>query len=457
VNKRGYLTPNTGATEYLCRAVSIPIDDEMLMIAAVSGALLELTREWNWEQYGDMTPAETAEVMQLVYDSYIAGCTDCPLPYPYDIILDGPLHPVRTGQGGHLEELVDGEWVTPTGDYEVPAVPAREEATEEERRCLAAANAVFVLETLYETATDTFLGEGTDVAVYEAVLGALIGILGPWAGFSMASGIGLAFSAFLVFYELLETVIADVWTGDFSDDLRCLFYNCSDDTADVVTFDWDCIREGINELIFVSGGDLDKQLLYQQVLFILSIISVDGLNIAGAQTDITTADCDECGDFCWLFDFGSSNGGFSLFGSSGGFYDTSLTPDRWRAAQNWTGFPNRIGIRAHRTFSARFITRLEIDHSLDKIIGGSGDAGTIRLRNAGVVVFTSPGTIVDCGGWARRTDVYFPNVMADEILFGTDVHTNGQSDGCSGASGQYYCFGILMAGDGSNPIGTNNC
>jgi len=438
----------------------IPIDDNLYFMAAVSGALLELTKDWNWEQYGTMTAAEAAAAMLELYTAYTlddCGEHGCELPYPYDIILDGPLHPVRINPDGHLEELVDGEWQAPGGDYEVPAVPAREEGTEEERRCLAAANAVFVLDTLYETATDSFLLDGTDAAVYEAVLTALVAILGPWAGFSMASGIGLALGAFLVFFELLETVTADVWTDDFSDQLRCLFYNCSTDTADVVTFDWSCIQSGIAELVFVAGGDLNTQLLYQQVLFILNIITIDGLNLAGATTDITSADCDECGDWCYLFDFATSNGGFSVPSGSGGFYDTSLTPDRWRAAQNWPGLPNRIGIRATRTFTARFITRLEIDHELDKVIGGFGDVGTIILLHAGLVTFTSPSTVANCGTFSRRTDVYFPNVMADTIRFGTDVHTNGQSDGCTGANGQYYCYDILIAGDGSNPIGADNC
>jgi len=454
-----WLTPNEEVDGVVCRPLFIPVDDQLYFLAAVNGALLELTHVWNWEDFGTMSAQDAADMMNEMYAAYATdtGCSTviCDFPPPYDIDIGFPIRIIRIGDDGHFEELIDGVWTTPEGDYEVPAVPEREEPTEEERRCLAAANAVAVLASLYETATDTFLSDGTEAGVYEAFLGAIASGLGAWAVGFAASGIGLAIAAFFAFYELLETVTDDLWTAGFSEQLQCIFYNCSNDASDVVTFDWECIREGLSELSFTFGTDLDKQLLVQQVLFILSIIGVDGLNHAGATTSVGSADCDECGDWCWLFDFATSNGGFAA--AYGGFYDTSLTPDRWRAAQNVVGFPNRIGIRATRSFSSRFITRLEIDHELDKVIGGFGDNGTINLLSGGLLVWSSPSTVALCGGYSRRTEVFFPNVVADEIRFGTDVHTNGQPDGCSGANGQYYCYDILIAGEGSNPIGTDNC
>jgi len=313
VTKRGYLTPNSGATETQCRSVVVPIDDQLLFLAAVSGALLELTYEWNWEQYGDMTPAEAAETMLQLYVNYAdTSCSDlCALPYPYDVILDGPLYPIRLGSDGHFETLVDGVWGPPTGDYEVPSVPAREESTEYERKCLASANAAFVLQLLYETATDSFLVDGTDAAVYEAVLGALVAVLGPWAGFSMASGIGLAIAGFFIFYELLETITADLWTPEFTDQVTCIFYNAATDTSDVITFDWSAVISGFWELSVEAGLDLNTQLLVQQVVFLLNVIGVDGLNAAGGTTEVTEYNCSLCiGEWCYEWDWfdGGSHG-----------------------------------------------------------------------------------------------------------------------------------------------------
>jgi len=440
------------------RCICVPVPNDPDWIGAFFGQLQRLSLQSIW----DRDEAHTAEVVARrwldVYFATLEGnCSGgiCEVPPPFEIDIGINIEIVRIGEGGHWEVLIDGVWTTPTGDYEIPPVPEREESTADERRCLAAANAAAALQQTYEDATDAFTSDGTQVAVYEAILATLITRLGAWAAGFAASSVGFYFAAFLLFYELLETITSDVWTTEFNDEFLCILYKSSNDTAGVVTFDWEMIFAELTEMTFQAGADLERQQLIQQIRFMLTMIGVDGINHAGATTFVTSADCDECGDWCYLFDFSVSNGGFTTQG--GGFYDTSLTPDRWRAAQNWPGLPNRIGIRAHRTFSARFITRLEIDHELDKLIGGSGDAGTINLLNGGVLVYVSPGTVSDCGGYSRLTDVYFPNVVADEIRFGTDVHTNGQSDGCSGANGQYYCYDILIAGQGSNPIGSDNC
>jgi len=456
-----WLTPNEGATEFFCRLLRIPLDDRLQLLAAVNGALLELTHEWNWEDYGTMSAEDTAELMNEIYAEYAQGsCAEdcvCTIPPEYGIDIGIELKVIRINTEGHPQELVGGEWVEPTGAYEIPAIAAREESTAEERRCLAAANAAAALEQFYEDATDAYQTLGTPAAVVDALLGAIVLIMGAFGQATAASNIAFGQNIFSTFFDIFGLITGDVWTDNFTDEFSCILYNNSVDTAGVVTFDYEAIKQNLYDMTFQSGGDLDRQLLIQQLHYLLFITGIDGVNIAGTTTSISTYDCDECGDFCYLFDFATSNGGFAVVSGTGGFYDTTLTPDRWRAAQNWSGLPNRIGLRASRTISPRFITRIEIDHELDKIIGGFGDAGTILLLNGGLIVWQSDSTIANCGTFARRTDVYYPNVIADTIRFGTDVHTNGQTDGCSGASGQYYCYDILIAGEGSNPIGADNC
>lgn len=50
----------------------------------MSGALLELTYEWNWEQFGTMTPKETALAMLEIYNAYAldSACEEL-VPTPY--------------------------------------------------------------------------------------------------------------------------------------------------------------------------------------------------------------------------------------------------------------------------------------------------------------------------------------------------------------------------------------
>lgn len=65
-----YLTPNTIPNDdFVCRVVRIPNDPALVW--AFSGAIIELTKRYNWEQFGEMTPDETAEACQSVLFEYL--------------------------------------------------------------------------------------------------------------------------------------------------------------------------------------------------------------------------------------------------------------------------------------------------------------------------------------------------------------------------------------------------
>jgi len=60
--RRGYLTGDTvTATDYICRRLLIPNDLDLIL--AVNGAITELTRVHNWEQFGAATVNETVALM----------------------------------------------------------------------------------------------------------------------------------------------------------------------------------------------------------------------------------------------------------------------------------------------------------------------------------------------------------------------------------------------------------
>lgn len=63
-----WLTPETLPSVLLCRRLSIPSD--LRLIAAVSGALSELTKAENWEQFGSQTPEDTAYAMMVMLNGY---------------------------------------------------------------------------------------------------------------------------------------------------------------------------------------------------------------------------------------------------------------------------------------------------------------------------------------------------------------------------------------------------
>lgn len=66
---RGYLTPETIPTATICRRLAIP--EDMLIIAAVSGALSELTYSSNWQQFGAITPEQMAQRMSEMFSQYL--------------------------------------------------------------------------------------------------------------------------------------------------------------------------------------------------------------------------------------------------------------------------------------------------------------------------------------------------------------------------------------------------
>lgn len=63
-----WLTPDF-ESGIVCRSISIPLP----LVDAVNGAIGKLMNEWSWEQFGDMTPAECAELAVELWNSYIEG------------------------------------------------------------------------------------------------------------------------------------------------------------------------------------------------------------------------------------------------------------------------------------------------------------------------------------------------------------------------------------------------
>lgn len=65
-----WLTPNnTPTTRRRRRVLSIP--DDLLWVAAVTGALVEMTKRWNWEAFGEVAPEEAAETAKIMLEEYL--------------------------------------------------------------------------------------------------------------------------------------------------------------------------------------------------------------------------------------------------------------------------------------------------------------------------------------------------------------------------------------------------
>jgi len=256
--------------------------------------------------------AACAEVIAAWYDDL---CGDCVLP-------DGdPI--LRIGEDGDLEQLIDGEWSEPTGDYVIPPPEARTEPTPEERRCLAALNAANGLKLLYEEYTDVW-GEHLGLAESIVDIAAfIIGFIAPPVGLTMKALALIAFGAWKIAFDTVEFVTADFWTSGFDDNIKCALLRSAIDTDGVVTFDWEMINnELINQIEWIDPT-LGSYTLAGQVRWMLAQITEGGLNLLGATTAITEGDCDECADVhCKRIDFRLSDGTGEGFAIGGGTYSS---------------------------------------------------------------------------------------------------------------------------------------
>lgn len=97
-----WLTPaDATPTGITCRVLLIP--DDLEYIQAVTGALLELTYPYNWEQYGAATPDEVAALFQTMLFEYLESECEVAAPVGATMLWHMPTPPSRwiicDGQG----------------------------------------------------------------------------------------------------------------------------------------------------------------------------------------------------------------------------------------------------------------------------------------------------------------------------------------------------------------------
>lgn len=292
-----WLTPNSPPPDdERGRCFSVP--DDVELIAAVSGALLPLTYAANWEQFGSMTPDEAASIMSAAFEIFVNGdCCDGCTPKIAGRRL------VRISPITHKFEQIsdDGEtWETPDGDLTVPPQTGRDEPTDDERKCSAAANAAHVMHLLYDEALELyeneidpaaaldFWGEYAGEILFEA-LGVLVSHFAPLVGYMWTT-----------LYGVMEILTYNAWRERLERDLTCLFLEHATIDSGIVTFDYPAIQTGLFTSAHTQENDL---LVLGQVWYMLAIIGADGLNLAGETTAVDDAEC-PCGTWyrTWEYD-----------------------------------------------------------------------------------------------------------------------------------------------------------
>ena len=198
--------------------------------------------------------------------------------------------PVLIQLGGGVVGVVmpdDTVVPTPTGDptydgREHAPPPAPRGGSETDNKCTAAANAVNTLLALHATVARLIsVPDALTIAV--AVAGLLISLL----FIPIAVGIIVAIIA-----GGAMTIFAALTYGDFDStvqhDLQCILDCNATDTDGVVTFNFDAVKSAV-------GDNIEALNIWAAIDKYLDIIGESGLNLAGATTAITSADCSDCG------------------------------------------------------------------------------------------------------------------------------------------------------------------
>lgn len=380
---QAWLTPdNIEEADTLCRPLSI----DRSLAAYVTGALLPLTQPWNWEQHGTMTAQEASELFTVMLENWVTECNEgciCEVPLDEDFGIELNIRIIRRSATGHTQELVDGEWVTPTGDYEVPPIPEREEALEVDRLCLAAANAAFVLESVYEEVTDAIAIELSAASVFGAIFDAAIALVGVWAGPTAAGHAAFAKTAFDAFVQTADALGSDVWNAAFTDELTCFLHEFAQSDGNVVTFEFPQMRAAVFDEFLNAGGELDtdRALLWGQVGYLMDLLAAGGIDTAGSTTAVTEYDCIPCDDFCYFYNLGTNNGGFQ--------HIAPFTLGTWTPGGGWLGsFLNSASQRnvyIEKLFDNTYVR--EFTFGYDKAAGsGANNATQIAWYRDGALI-----------------------------------------------------------------------
>lgn len=439
-----YPTPSEIPEDTGCRTFQIPSDPAWF--ALFMGALYPLTLPESFQQNeGGLSVETTAEIFQdlieLTYANAENGCVFCTQPGGEPI--------VRLDEDGYFQQLVDSEWLPPEGEYEIPPTPEREEPTDEEKRCAAAANATNVMKVLYETLADDY-GEGLTlaeaIAHFIAVAAALIFLPGGL----IAAAIALALVVFRIMFETAEFVTADYWTTEFDEKFQCSLYECSSvDGAGVVTFDYVCFQETLSRTINALE-DPYEVVLWGQIQAMLSFLGTDALNLAGGTTAIESADCSTC-PWCleWLpsedlgTDWSAVVGTYFTYGTySGGGWNSA-------SGLNSNGVTMERAVAIEKSYAPTTIIHVEITYDRSASTWTGAVPAVVIYSRLGATWTTLASTTANLNG----TDL----VYSWSGSLSSEYVTPQVRSAWAGTGGSARITKVVMRGTGTPPTGGVVC
>jgi len=293
-----YLTPDTAPDDTICRVLRIPYDP--MWIAIVDGAVSELVRKFNFEQFGTATPEETASRFLDMYAEYIyTDCGDDMSGCCYDVVLH------RVTSTGSLEISING------GDWHADPQDPRLTATQyppivfdaHHTKCDAATNVNEHINDVIAGVSEQLGGTGSLIEIAIAIAALLIAFFVAPESIPLIAPVILPLIAGLLF--LGQAAWDAYFTTEVHDQILCCVY-CN--IAEDGTF----TQEQYDATLACITAALPSGVARDMLVDLLSRVGLIGFNdyaAIGSSADADCADCDcnPCDLDDWTTYFGTED------------------------------------------------------------------------------------------------------------------------------------------------------
>lgn len=327
-------------------------------------------------------------------------------------------------------------------DYPEPT--PRTEPTDEEKKCLAARNAVEVMRLTFIESFEQWEATGDVLDNIVTTSGFLATVLGLFIAATWISVWGFVLFVAGNVLKGFNLITSSDWTEDDTRRLTCRLVELATvQPDDTVTFDITSLRaDGAN-----AFGNVAVAAFYS---LMLDTIGEAGLNAAGGTTAITEYDCEVCGDWCWNSDvFSDLQAGWDVY------IKGNWQIDHWggvnsNAGSSGTNYNNSVGLE--RSFAPTEITSISLSLNLEKVSAAAGCDVFIYDELGGTHAIYS--SINSCG-----SPIYV-TWTGSLVMSAICVWVNGgrgASPGTLPATSIAQINAIEIRGRGENPFGSSNC
>jgi hypothetical protein len=416
------LPETDGPFDYI--PVCIPIPNDPQHRQNFLGAILALSRWYNYEQTGDTRGKIAADAWVFSFDQVVAtvnGVNPC----------CGDSGVVYRMNGDRLEQSTDGgtTWYSvPDGDTywppdDAPLLPPLPGPDSQTKACQAAWNAARVYQAFHITLAPYF--------VFGAIVALAISSVA--AGFSFLIGAGpLGYAAISSIATAAIAIVggglvADDFDEEVTETLMCILVDHfgADGTMDEAEF-----------TAMLADVSAEAGLIWDAIYIYIEGMGRAGMNNAARSQSVSDPDCSCEDNWCMTWDFTTDDhawvGSSAVWGPGG--WTHSGSSDNFKLTW-WQPHPGTSFVGGELTLSGP-MNGTSPQGFIQKLVGGT--TTTLQVIPGSQTVYTFTG---------------FAPVIADRISIGVDPYVNVASS----QRANVKIIGIKLWGMGPNPYGVSNC